>query len=294
MKLEKIIDSRICQMYSITDASPAFREEYPHKFIVITIDPSGPMVENVNELNVEDMLLFNACTYIFTYKHNISKRFIEGIDECDKWVKYTQMTNTCACLDRYYIDSKDKINVIMSVFPRYNIVSPAFNNNIVIRASSKKLNLDALGDQICEIVNETLAAKVKNSTKVTTEEWLRQFIASPFVTPMQTCCIYPKTIEDKTFTRQSKCKITDLVVLYDVRAKNYNEEFKLYSAIGEAFDKKNSVVTVYDSYNGCLSKIKDELDKHKLSYSVLNSYSISTKYENLKKIDVTYQLTDFI
>lgn len=294
MKLNKLVDTRSMQVYSISDASKEFKKMYPLNYIVLTIDDSGMTVDNTNELNVEELLFYDACSYIFTYKSTLSKKITESILECDKLIRYTNDTNSTACLDRYYIGANNKINVIMSVYPRYNMVSPMFNNNIVIKASSKKLKLDSLGKQVCSIINQTLAEKNKQSSKMTVEDWLKEFIIHPFVTPLRTCCIYPKVIDDKVLHKQYKCKISDLIVLYDARAKNYNEEFKLFTAIAEAFDSKDPTVTVYDSYNCCLNKIIKELEKHNMKYTMLNDYSLETKYKNLKQLNITYQLTDFI
>ena len=53
------------------------------------------------------------------------------------------------------------------------------------------------------------------------------------------------------------------------------------------------MVTIYDTYNGLLDKIRNACNKQKLKYTEVNKYSISIKYNVLNKLNIEYDLTDF-
>lgn len=300
MKLDKLLDNKICQIYSISEPSKAFKAKYPSKFIIIYLSGTNDIfIDNTDELDVSEIMSNDGCVYIFTYHKTVPNRILSAIVAFSKNVKiYTAQGSNVACLDQYYIkeatNMKSQPQVVMAVYPRNKIVPPLFNRPVIIRANIKKLQLDNIAEQVCEIVNQTILAKSQNSDNFTVEDWVNDFIIHPFATAYGACVVYPKHISDNTVTKLMHCKPLDINILYDVRAKSYAEELKVFTILGEAFNGKNMYVTVYDTYNNTLDKIKRQLDAQNLHYTEPNQYSIVTKYENMKAINVKYALNDFL
>ena len=288
MWLDKLYDNKLYQVYSIHEASKEFREKYPSKFILVYCTQSGFYVDKVDELSMEDLIIDGGCLYMFTYQAKLPKKILGALDTD---VKLPEQRTFSACLDQYYEKS---IGAIFEVYPAFNQVSPLFNQSIVIRAPIKKLKMDGLATQLIDIVSDVFKSRAEEFKDITVEDWLESFIQTPFSTYFNTCVIYPQRIDDKSLLKYKKLTPNSLIITYDARAKNYNEEVTLFATIGEAFEKKDTWVTVYDSYNGLLKKVTNALDKGNLKYKRLNEFSITVPYKHLKEINITYELTDFL
>ena len=298
MKLSKLYSSRTCQVYAIEGASKQFKQNHTNKFIIISncFDSVKVIESDTLDLDLDSFGLseFPASAYIFTFNKSVSKKVLKALESANIPNKDLPNNGSSAvCLDQYY--TSPKINTILKIHPRYNQVHPLFNTEIVIKTTISKLKINKLSDQICNILNDIIKKKIDYcGNNLTVESWLEGFIAKPCFNIYGTCCRYPDTITDNTLRHPTHFKPMDIFVCYDVRAGTYEEESRLFCAIADAFEKPENIVTVYDSYNGILKKIIAELDKKKLKYKVLNKYSISTQYKNIKAINVGYDLIDFI
>ena len=270
--------------------SKEFSTRHKKKFIIVNRD--GTFEKNT--LNPNE--LYGGPTYVFTTVNKIPKKITERLDEIDLNMFPKGIENNgsmLTCLDQHY--TSPDINTILDIFPRMNIVHPLFNTDIVIKTNIKKLQLDNLEEQICDILNQVLKNKIKAvSSNLTVELWLENFIANPFWNAYDTIVKYPKEITDSSLSKLIKIKPTDIFVRYDARASTYEKEMELFQSIGEAFEKPSSYVTIYDTYNGLLKKITKELDDNGLKYDKVNDYAIRTQYKNIKEITLRVDLSDFI
>ena len=291
MKLSKIYNNPTLQIYSISNPSKDFKKKYPGKFIITMITSEGLIIDNPNILEIDEILAYQAVAYIFTYNEKLPGKVLDYLSSAAPEHKCGNWSTSPACLDRYYTE---EFNVVFEIYPKDNIVSPLFNRPVTLRISDSKLKYNQLARQLITAANNILLEKAKTSKDITVEQWVLNFIEKPFMTPDHTCVIYPKTISDTSITNVKQLQKNDLIIRYDVRAKSHEDEVKIFSAIGEAFESSENMVTVYDTYNGLLEKVKKELDSKKLKYKVLHQYAITTKYSNLKKLNIEYDLTDFL
>ena len=61
MKLEKVFDHSVCQIYTIQDASKVFKTKYPSKFIVVHNSSAGIVVNLLDSLTMDDIMLIDGC-----------------------------------------------------------------------------------------------------------------------------------------------------------------------------------------------------------------------------------------
>ena len=291
MWLEKLFDNVLYQVYSIHEPSETFKEKYSSKFTIVYCSSSGSFVQPLDEISLEDLVIDDGCVYMFTYHKTLPKKILSLFEQVSEKIKLPQQKTFSACLDKYY---EKNIGVIFEVFPGFNQIPPLFNQSVIIKAPIKRLKFDNLSEQIVGIIEEVFSARIQEFSELTVEAWVEDFIHNPFTSYYNTCVIYPKLIDEKSLKKKKKLSSNNFIVTYDVRANNYEEESKLFAAIGEAFEKKNTWVNVYDSFNGMLSVIIKKLDEKKLQYKQLNEFAITLPYQNLKQIEMKYDLTDFI
>ena len=293
MKLNKIIDGDNIQAYHISNPSKIFKRRFPKKYLIHVIVNNS--IVNVNLDIIPNDFIYNVPTgYIFTYEKTLPKFLLTKIEKDD-------FGNTFpTCLDVYFNtkdNDKKKTDLIISCSAKYDIMPSWFNRDLIVRCNSGTLsdNLkssSAIRKNILKIMNES------SETYKCTEEWLLSLLDNTPLNFVDLPIRYPNTITDEIVSKKNNCdsKIIDSMFFgYDFRAEDYEHENKFISLFESAFENLNRYVTVYESYNGIVGKIKSALNKSKkIKYKSQTKYSITLKLKDLRDLNVEYQLNDFI
>lgn len=131
-----------------------------------------------------------------------------------------------------------------------------------------------------------------------TEDWLENLIKIIPINDNGLPNRYPNTITDDMFTIVYKNKNildkTNIHINYDLRAKSYEQENLFITMIEDAFENMNRKVFIYNSFRNILPKIISQLDSKQLKYKVINENCIETTIKNIRNLDITYEISDFI
>ena len=273
-------------MYKMNKYSDRFKKRFPKKFIYV-ISVNGKIV-NANSDSLP-LLFYLPITrgYIFTYLDKVDLNIGVNIPVDIDNSTYPE------CLDVYFGGNPD-IDLILKCKPKTShIVSPAFSSEIIIRTNSHELmKMDSISKYVMGVVNGHL-----NSFK-NVEEWVDYILTYCPLDNELNPIRFPKKINN--IMMKVKVSKKDVFVSYDYRPmgvsnKSYKEENELITAIEDAFESPSMKVVITDSYNGLSGRIKKELDKKGLAYKYNSSdKSIVVSLKNLRSIDMTYDLIDFI
>lgn len=295
MKLTKILNYDALQAYSISKPSKRFKLMFPLKYIIILAGNNCTKLFNIDSIPT-NFAYMNIVGYIFTYCNKLPDFF-----GASKLNKYTNYGSTCpGCLDQYFTDNANDIDLILSICSKDKEMPLNFKDNLIIRCNSNNLinvtnsvenDHKTLRKNIMNIINSSINEHQLSST----EDWLNNIINNVPLNDNGFPVKYPKIITDKSFHNKS-CNINyeDIFIQYDFRASSYDHENSFISSLENAFENKNTVVYIYNSYNDIMNTIIKKLDEKHLKYNKLEDDLISTSLKNLHKIDVEYKLTDFI
>ena len=282
MNLHKILDGVNVQGYRINNPTKNFKKLFPKKYI-LSLDLMGEHVVFNSDEIPKNFSLYPPIGYIFTYNENLPKFLVS-----DK-LKYKNVGGVFpSCLDEYFTGTEDRIDLILSICPRFETVPATFINEIIVQCNSEQIMKGNLRNNVMSIVNDYL-----KDDELDVEHWIRKVV---FNYPMNSNGLpvrYPKIINDKSF-KNVKLKFNDVFVLYDFRAKSYEKEDKLVVALEDAFEDLNEKVVVYDTYNGMLKKLMKALDEKKLKYKVIGEDKIKVKAKFIHEVNLSFQITDFI
>lgn len=304
MKLKKIINFDCLQAYSIINPSKKFKLMFPYKYIFITCINGYVNTYNTDKIPIE-FAYAPIVGYIFTYEKKLPDFFNSA-----KVNKYTNLGSTFpSCLDQYFTSSEGdegkEIDLILSCSGRNDEVPIYFKDTLIIRCNSYELIGNAKSDikqtsknikiNILKILNLALIDDIDKNT----EEWTINIIQNAPLNDNGFPLKYPKLITDSLFKKSNikdmKKINKDLIFIeYDFRAKNYEHENNFIYALEEAFEDMNAKVEIFDTYNGILKNIVEEMDKKRLKYKKVTDHSIETTLKNIRSLDITFQLTDFI
>ena len=273
-------------MYRMVKASGKFKKRFPKKFTFAIIVGSKTITANTDSLPLVIYLPF-VRGYVFTYHDKV---------DLDIGINYPiDIDNSTypECLDTYF-GGKSDIDLILKCKPKTShIVSPAFSSEIIIRTDSHELmKTNSIGAYVMETINENL-----NSFN-NVEDWVDFIITNCPLDNELNPIRFPNVINKSTLN--AKVLKRDVFITYDYRPSNitnrgYSDENKLITKIEDEFESPSLKLTIADSYNNLSMRIKKELDKKRLAYkynSVDKSITVSLK--NLRQLDMTYDLVDFI
>ena len=282
MNFRKILDGVNVQAYKINKPTKTFKKLFPKQYIC-SVDVLGKhMVFNVDELP-RNFALYPPIGYIFTYANSLPACLVS-----DK-LKYKNVGSVCpSCLDDYFTATNDKVDLILSICPKDKIVPAKFVNEIVVQCCSDELLKKGVKDSVMSILKTYL-----EESNMNTEQWARKVIFNYPINGNGLPVKYPKKVSDKTLNSIT-LKDRDVFIEYDLRAKSYSKEDEVICELENAFEDMEEELTVFDTYNGIMKKIMKELDKKKLKYKVEGEDKIKVKAKHLRKLDLTYQMTDFI
>lgn len=282
MNFRKILNGVNIQAYKINKPTKAFKKLFPRQYIC-SIDVLGQhMVFNVDELP-RNFAIYPPIGYIFTYANSLPSCLVS-----DK-LKYKNIGSVCpSCLDEFFTATNDKTDLILSISPKNKVVPAKFINEVVVQCNSDELLKSGVENSIMQILKSYL-----DENQLDVEQWARKVIFNYPINSNGLPVSYPKKISDKTLN-QTTIKNDDIFIEYDLRAKSYSNEDEVISELENAFEDMEEELTVFETYNGTLKKIIKELDKKKLKYKREGEDKIIVKAKNLRKLNLTYQMTDFI
>lgn len=301
MKLRKIFNSDALQAYSITNPTKQFKLMYPKDYILVLNVKQEIVMLNIDKIN-SNLAFIPIVGYIFTYKSNLPSIFNNS-----NYINYINNGNTIpSCLDTYFISQEcndsENIDIIISCTPKNEIVSPKFTDKIIMRCNTEQLltfnkastESKTLKRNILNILNNV----VNSNNIITTEEWVNNIITHFPTNDNGLPVKYPNKITNKLLKEKSKIKANQIQIGYDFHAKDYEYENKFINLIEESFENDNENINIYDTYNGLLDKITNEMDHQHIKYTKhfndKNDKHITTTIKNIRKLNMTYALTDFI
>lgn len=284
MQLSKIIDTSTIQAYRILSPSTKFKKRFPKKFTFVFFINGRIINGNENAIPLIVKLPI-VRGYIFTYAEKMPQLGFNLPVDIDN-------STYPECLDQYF--GKEGIDLVVKCKPKTShIVPPSFTSDVIIRMNSKDLlGAKSMSSSIMSILNEHL-----NSFK-TTEDFFNFVINECPMDNEMNPISFPKRISNNSLS--GTVKKSDVFITYDYRPTNVNEksydvENELITKLEDAFEPPNLKLTITDSYNGLSGRIKKELDKQRLAYKYNSSdKSITVSLRNLRKINMTYDLIDFI
>lgn len=283
MNFRKILDGVNIQGYKVCKPTKEFKKMFPKKY-TLSLDMFGErMIFNTDELPKES-LVYQPIGYIFTYADTLPNSLINSK------VKYNDVGGCFpSCLDTYFSNTDERVDLILSISPKNKVVPPRFVNEIVVQCNSEQLmSNNNIKSNILSIVNNYL-----KEDKFDVMLWVRKVIFNYPINNNGMPIKFPNKISDKTINNCS-VKADELFIEYDFRAKNYDKEDELIVALEDAFEDLNKEVVVYDNYNHIVSKLKQALDAKKIKYKLEGNDKLIVKARYLREINLNYQLTDFI
>ena len=282
MNFKKLLDGVNVQAYKINKPTKSFKKLFPKQYIY-SVDVLGQhIVFNVDNLP-KNFTLYPPMGYIFTYANSLPHWLIS-----DK-LKYKNVGSVSpSCLDDYFTATSDKVDLILSICPKNNVVPATFVNELVIQCCSKELLSKGVKTSILDILKTYL-----EESNLDAEQWARKVIFNYPINNNGLPVKYPASISDKTL-KQTTLKDKDIFIEYDLRPKSYSEEDKVICELENAFEDMEEELTVFETYNGTMKKIIKELDKRKLKYTIEADDRIKVKAKYLRELNLSYQITDFI
>lgn len=281
MNFKKILDGVNIQGYKICNPTNEFKKKFPKKYIM-SLDMFGErMMLNTDKLP-KHSLVYQPIGYIFTYADSLPNSLI------NHKLKYKDIGGCFPdCLDSYFSNTDNNIDLILSISPKDKIVPARFVDEIVVQCNSDQLMKGNLKNNIITIVNNYL-----KSGSLSTNEWIRKVIYNYPINNNGMPVRFPNNINDKVL-KNSTVKPNDIFVTYDFRAKSYDKEDQLIIELENAFENLNNVVIIQDNYNHILQRLKKALDSKKLKYKIVSD-SIHVKAKYLRDLNMKYQITDLM
>ena len=304
MKLQKILNKDSIQGYQIISPSKEFKKKFPKKFIY-SLMINDKLLTGCNSTLPILIQLPITRGFIFTYNNKLPKTI--GFNDKD----ILQNSTYPECLDQFYPSSNNDIDLILKCLPKQTLeITPAFNEELVIRTNSLRMfkrkdyndaisNPKNIDKEIQKNIMELINTNLKKYDNV--EEWIEHVIKK---CPTG-CDGYPV----KFFNEITKSNLNNSVtknqvfVTYDYRpykwGNSFDTDYKFENlvsvAIEDAFESPDLNITIYNNYNNIINRMKEILDKDKLPYKYDNKKnSISLDLKTLRKLDMEYQLTDFL
>lgn len=293
MKLIKILDKYNIQGYSIKNPEPQLKSVMKHKYLISIINNEGkPYILDVDY--IPRLLFANSCVgYVFTTESNIPPVYsIEDNEFKDIYFGRTLPI----CLDDYYIDCPEDINIIIECSWAANESTDilAFGNNYIRGNIERLLKSKNVGQYIRDAIEVNIQKLLLENNKFKClSEWIDKIVHELPICELSGMPMrFPKVIKPEML-KVKKIDLSNMFVGYDIRAKNYDEEANIIKGIEDAFEDKNRIVRVYDSYNGLLDRMVKALKAKEMNYELHEDY-LEVRVKDLKNLDLEYKITDFI
>lgn len=198
-------------------------------------------------------------------------------------------------LNNYF--SSTSLNVAFKLFPQSYAISrdPRYLHTYVICDVSNRLVGVDFRKSFSKIVRE-LGKDVPTSV----EEWLEMFITD------RPACVWnehyhlPINIDEKTFSRPFRPKISDYIVGYCFRNTPITLEVKIISDLERQLKQTKKMISIYDNYDGIVKRISAAAKKSKIAISdILEKNSkkrigIRMKFDDIPKLGISFSIIDFI
>lgn len=313
MQLKKIHNTEELQVYSIKNPTERIKKMFPKKYI-IGVNSHG-LTHFLNVNTFPSYMAYGSCTgYIFTYDNDIPKIIKTASKKKRKRESQIEIIGSTlpVCLDKHFnkVYSKidDEIDLVISCSSKNSIMPISFTQEIIIRTNSMKLfGFESKETLIKEL---SLKDKIDMSKKIvktvndnlsdidSIETWIYEIITNVPLNCEGLTMKYPNSITTKDLKK--KCVSKDkLFIGYDFRPRceNFNKVYEyenlIITSIEDMFEKKTMKLSIKDNFNGLLEKMKKELDEKKIKYTNKKD-EIVISLENLRKLDLEYEITDFL
>ena len=308
MKFKRILDTPSLQGFQIISPSKEFKKKYPKKFTFVVSFGDNNVALNTPSLPFV-LALPMVRGYIFTYNSKLPA-FTGSLSYKEEFIDNSTYPE---CLDQYFprVDSDKNIDIIFKASPKHNHeVPPCLSDNLIIRSYSLSLlGKDSYEDALKTSENGEKTLKkhlldiiYKHLTYFDTPEKWFDNIIDRCPLDSEGCPIrYIKDIDSSTL--RAKPKADDFFITYDFRptywAKSkdidYEYENLLETTIENAFESPSLELEIYNNYNDIVPRMKEALDKQKISYVFKKEQNkILITLKNLRKLNMTYDMTDFL
>lgn len=100
---------------------------------------------------------------------------------------------------------------------------------------------------------------------------------------------YYSKINDSIF--KTKPTLDDVSIFYDIKSKN---EYKIIQEIETTFEDLNQKIIFHETYNNRLTEVINKCKEMNIKYAKKNEHSIELKWSDLNKLNIKWNITDFI
>jgi len=165
MRLDKIYDGKLFQVYSIKNPSKEFKESHPFNYIILSIDSDCITLDEDNMIDGNYIGVADGCTYIFTYKTALSKKIISDLNDFSKLVKINDRGSCAMCLDRYFNIKPQQVknNNTNADSCAKNCAKNNAKNNVNDVKNCANCNNSCAKNCAKQIINTTVKPKLKKS-----------------------------------------------------------------------------------------------------------------------------------
>lgn len=300
MRLKKLLNFDALQAYRIISPSKRIKTMFPKKYILVINMNDKTLFGNIDSIP-QQFYFMQLVGYIFTYESSLP-----DILKSNQYSKYVSYGRTHPVgLDQYFINSESggiTCDLVLSCTATDEIMPIQMVENIIVRCNSKQLvgnekkSAQTMSDNIKANIRKIVTNMLKTVAPKTVEEWLLSIIDHAPFNDNNMPYRYPDAITDELFKSKAiNFKNTQLSIGYDLRADSYDFESMFIHALELAFEDVKQKVTIYDTYNGLLAKIIEELDKKKIKYDKPNEHSIELKLKDFWEVrNMEFEITDLI
>jgi hypothetical protein len=268
MSLSRILNGTTIKGYKLNKISKSFKKKYPKRYILSLLIGENHQTLNVDQIPSQ-LLFYNPVGYIFSYG-NLIPSFIS------RTIQTPNIGNTFpVSLDQYLNNESD---IAFQIQATNEEVSPMFTSDLIIRGNLK------ISNNLEEFFKENLIKHPSLESFV--EDIIENIPLNCFMFPLN----YPKVITMKNLNKPTS--LNKMIIGYDFRVKTYDEEFSFINSIERKFENPKQRITLYQTYNNLLDKIKNKLKESE--YKIINEDSIELNLETFWKLDIEYQITDLI
>lgn len=293
MKLTKIIDGDIIQLYNITNTDDKWNKKYPKKNVCVIYDINNKIVYIENVDIVPIFKLIDKISYIFS-KQPIKQleksfKFMQNIKSHDAVVKRCGFNGVNSEL------LTNEYNAVVSLMSlnqyEYNptyLTQEIFiqsNYDELIKINDYQKIFKKIVDKHCDQFKYNhfvdFIEELKNNFPLNYGGSIRRFV---------------DIIDNKTLTNYNNNKV-NYYIGYDCRASTTDDEIKLSQHIENNTYKLNKdYVFVYETYNNSMKKIKDICKKENIEFKDIHKHCIKVSNNDYNKLSTKLisTLSDFI
>lgn len=294
MKLTKIIDSDITQLYNIQNADDKWNKKFPKKNVCIIYDFNNKSVyvENVDVIPV--FKLIDKLSYVF------SKQPAKQLEKSFKFMQYMNTNDNIIKRCGFNGVNSELLtngyNAVISLMSlkQYEYSPLYLPQEIYIRCDYDKLiNLNDYQNIFNKIVVKhceqyklkhviDFIEELKNNFPLNYGGTVRRFV---------------NIIDNKALTNNEINDDIKYYIGYDCRTATTNDEIKLSQHIeNDIYNIKNECVYVYETYNNPMKTIKEICKNENIKYKDIHKHCIKINNDDYNKLStkLTATLSDFI